>query len=51
MSWAIPSFRVYSKTFHVLPVTDKKDIVLGMPLLREQNPDVNWETLQVKPNS
>ncbi|OWZ13069.1 hypothetical protein PHMEG_00013676 [Phytophthora megakarya] len=33
------------------PCSEKKDIVLGMVWLREQNPDVNRKTFQIKPRN
>ncbi|OWZ05423.1 hypothetical protein PHMEG_00022493 [Phytophthora megakarya] len=35
----------------IMTIPEKKDLVLGMVWLREHKPDVNWETLHIKPRN
>ncbi|KAK1933606.1 hypothetical protein P3T76_011820 [Phytophthora citrophthora] len=49
MSLQLPGFPLTTGTFQVMPVPEGKDIVLGMMWLREQNPDIDWNTGQIAP--
>ncbi|OWZ05368.1 hypothetical protein PHMEG_00022550, partial [Phytophthora megakarya] len=38
-------------TFTVMPVPEGKDVMLGMKWLRENNPDIDWERLLLRPRT
>ncbi|EGZ06129.1 hypothetical protein PHYSODRAFT_532005, partial [Phytophthora sojae] len=38
-------------TFTVMPVPEDKDVPLGMKWLRENNPDIDWERLLLRPRN
>ncbi|GMF35337.1 unnamed protein product [Phytophthora fragariaefolia] len=49
MMLQIPDFPVTCGTFTVMPVPEDKDVLLGMKWLRENNPDIDWERLLLRP--
>jgi hypothetical protein len=49
MNLQIPGFPVTRGAFQVMPIPEGKDIILGMMWLREHNPIINWETLELSP--
>ncbi|GMF61036.1 unnamed protein product [Phytophthora fragariaefolia] len=51
MMFQIPDFPVTCETFTVMPVPEDKDVLLGMKWLRENNPDIDWEHLLLRPRT
>ncbi|GMF48611.1 unnamed protein product [Phytophthora fragariaefolia] len=51
MMLQIPDFPVTCETFTVMPVPEDKDVLLGMKWLRENNPDIDWERLLLRPRT
>ncbi|GMF40414.1 unnamed protein product [Phytophthora lilii] len=49
MSLQLPGFPLTTGTFQVMPVPEGKDVVLDLMWLREQNPDIDWNTGQIAP--
>jgi hypothetical protein len=49
MNLQIPGFPATRGAFQVMPIPEGKDIILGMMWLREHNPIINWETLELSP--
>ncbi|OWZ00017.1 hypothetical protein PHMEG_00028882 [Phytophthora megakarya] len=51
MKLQIPDFPETCETFTVMPVPEGKDVMLGMKWLRENNPDIDWERLLLRPRT
>ncbi|KAF1329279.1 Retrovirus polyprotein, partial [Globisporangium splendens] len=49
MSLEVPGFPVMKTNFQIMPIPEEKDVILGMMWLREQNPEIDWVALQLKP--
>ncbi|KAF1326791.1 reverse transcriptase, partial [Globisporangium splendens] len=49
MHLAITGFPMLRQKFQVMPIPEGKDVILGMMWLREQNPEIDWEALTLKP--
>ena len=46
---SVPGFKKFKGFVNVMPIPDNKDIMLGMLWLRENNPDIDWRNLTLKP--
>lgn len=51
MTLHIPGFPVLKRTFQIMPIPEDKDVILGMIWLREQNPEIDWKSLKLKPRA
>ncbi|OWY96076.1 hypothetical protein PHMEG_00033756 [Phytophthora megakarya] len=51
MKLQIPDFLETCETFTVMPVPEGKYFMLGMKWLRENNPDIDWERLLLRPRT
>ncbi|KAG3251910.1 hypothetical protein PI124_g3456 [Phytophthora idaei] len=45
----IPGFPSLKTRLQIMPIPEHKDVLLGMIWLREQNPDIDWQSLTIAP--
>lgn len=47
----VPGFTPMTSRFQVMPIPEQIDVLMGMIWLREQNPEIDWKSLTLKPRA